>query len=267
MKTLFEMARNGERFSDVTVIDVHAHYGSLIQTYLPFNNAESIVENMDRIGVDATCFCAQPYGGFGDQHIWNARQAEAVRANPGRFYGYVTLNGNWKDQAMEEFEWGEQNGLTLGLKMHVSRQGYHTTDEFLYPIYEKMNARHAWYLHHHFGTEAELEQLLRDFPQIVFIQGHPGLHYERLVKQYPNMYMSTCAGLKYNGIEELVRHVGAEKLLMGSDSVIFDPTFGIGPVVFAKISEEEKRMILGENAKKLMAQIVPLNKATGGEAK
>jgi predicted TIM-barrel fold metal-dependent hydrolase len=38
--------------------------------------------------------------------------------------------------------------------------------------------------------------------------------------------------------------------------VIFDPTFGIGPVAFADISEDDKRKILGENAERLMDEIV-----------
>lgn len=253
--TILETARRGLPFSDVKIIDVHAHFGSLIQTYLPRNDAEKIVDNMDRIGIDATCFCAQPYGGYGDQHFWNARQAEAVRKYAGRLYGYVTLNGNRKEEAEAEFAWGEENGLTLGLKMHPCRQSYETTDAFLYPIYEKMNARKAWYLHHNFGTEAQMEQLLRDFPEITFIQGHPWLRYEGLMKKYPNLYMCTCAGIRYGGMEDMVRRLGADRVLFGSDSVIFDPAYGIGPVAFADISEEEKRLILGENAAKLLARM------------
>ena len=47
------------------------------------------------------------------------------------------------------------------------------------------------------------------------------------------------------------------KLLMGSDSVIFDPTFGIGPVAFANIREEDKKEILGAHALRLLEAIRP----------
>ena len=78
------------------------------------------------------------------------------------------------------------------------------------------------------------------------------------MKKYPNLYMCTCAGLQYRGMEDMVRRLGADRILFGSDSVIFDPAYGIGPVAFADISEQEKRQILGENALKLLAQIKPV---------
>ncbi|MBQ9920757.1 MAG: amidohydrolase family protein, partial [Clostridia bacterium] len=93
------------------------------------------------------------------------------------------------------------------------------------------------------------------FSNITFIQGHPHMLYERLIREYPNMYICTCAGIHFRTTEDLVDAFGADKILVGSDSVIFDPTFGIGPVAFADISEENKRKILGENAKKLMEKI------------
>ncbi|MBQ6789335.1 MAG: amidohydrolase family protein [Clostridia bacterium] len=253
--TIFEKARRGLPLDDVTVIDVHAHFGSLIQTYIPFNTADEIADNMDRIGIDVTCFCTQPYGAYGDVSIWNRRLADAVKNHPNRMKGYVTLNGNRHEEALSEYDAGNEAGLTLGIKMHTLRQDFRVTDDFLYPVYEKMNNRCQWYLHHDFGTPDELEQLLRDFPNITFIQGHPHMLYERLIREYPNMYICTCAGIHFRTTEDLVDAFGADKILVGSDSVIFDPTFGIGPVAFADISEENKRKILGENAKKLMEKI------------
>jgi len=253
--TIFETARSGKTFSDVQIIDVHSHFGSLIQTYIPFNNERDIVKNMDAIGVDKICFCTQPYGAYGDQSIWNEKLAKAVVNYPEQIYGYVTLNGNRKDEAFEEYQKGVQNGLTLGIKMHTLRQEYSVTDEFLYPVYEDMNVRKAWYLHHDFGTEKELEQLLLDFPDVIFIQGHPSLKYKRLLNKYSNLYMCTCAGLQYHQMKALVDLFGADKLLYGSDSVIFDHTFGIGPIAFAEIGEQEKKKILGETAMNLLSQI------------
>lgn len=254
--TIFEKARRGLPLDDVTVIDVHAHYGSLIQTYIPFNTSGEIVENMDRIGIDVTCFCTSPYGAYGDVSIWNDRLAEALKKHPTRIRGYVTLNGNRHDEALAEYDRGYASGLTLGIKMHTLKQSFRVTDDFLYPVYEKLNERHGWYLHHDFGTPAELEQLLCDFPNVTFIQGHPHMLYERLIREYPNMYICTCAGIHVGATEELVDAFGADKILVGTDSVIFDPTFGIGPVAFADISEDDKRKILGENAKRLMDEIV-----------
>jgi len=253
--TIFETARAGLPLEDVTVIDVHAHYGSLIQTYIPYNNADDIARNMKRVGVDRTCFCTMPYGGYGDQGLWNDRLIEAVKTHSDCFSGYVTLDGNRQDEVLSELLRGEQAGLTMGIKMHTLRQHYRNTDRFLYPVYERVNSRRGWYLHHDFGTEAELEQLLRDFPDMIFIQGHPHTGYARLIRTYPNMYISTCAGIHFRIVETLVKLFGADKILLGSDSTIFDPSYGFGSVAFADISEADKRKILGENAKRLMDNI------------
>ncbi len=256
--TIFEKARRGIPLVDETVIDVHAHFGSLIQTYTPFNTADEIACNMDRIGIDKTCFCTSPYGAYGDVSIWNGRLAEAVERYPDRFSAYVSLCGNRHDEALSEYESSYAAGLRLGIKMHTLRQDFRVTDDFLYPVYEKMNDRRQWFLHHDFGTPEELEQLLRDFPNITFIQGHPHMLYKHLIRKYPNMYICTCAGIHFRTTETLVDAFGADKVLLGSDSVIFDPTFGIGSVAFSDIPEEAKRKILGENANKLMERVIGL---------
>ncbi|MFO7637398.1 MAG: amidohydrolase family protein, partial [Clostridia bacterium] len=178
-----------------------------------------------------------------------------VNGFPDKFKGYVTLNMNYKDSLLDELIRGEDNNLKLGIKLHVYRQKYEMDDEALIPVFQHLNRRKAICLHHYFGPAEKLESLLRAFPDIVFIEGHSLNEYDHLVRKYDNLYINTCAQLGYRRIEEHVRIIGSEKIVYGSDFVALDPSFGFGPVAYAKITDLEKRNILGLNMKRILDRI------------
>ena len=64
-----------------------------------------------------------------------------------------------------------------------------------------------------------------------------------------------------NGIiEYMVREVGSEKVIYGSDTAMRDPFPQFGWVVYADISEQDKRNILGRNMRKIINQCFPERK-------
>ena len=59
-------------------------------------------------------------------------------------------------------------------------------------------------------------------------------------------------GRGYRGlIEEVVTTIGSEKLMFGSDAALFSAAQQVARVVTARISDEDRRNILGQNAKRL----------------
>lgn len=66
-----------------------------------------------------------------------------------------------------------------------------------------------------------------------------------------NVYTDTSgsASVQNNVLEYAVEKVGADKILFGTDS--YSCAFQLGRIAFAAISEEQKRKILSENAKKI----------------
>ncbi|NLD87635.1 MAG: amidohydrolase family protein [Clostridiales bacterium] len=255
MSELIEKVRAGLPFHDEVLIDVHTHCGPLRQSYIPENNIDSIVANMDRIGIKQAWQCTAECGTFSDPFIQNDYLAECVNRHPGKLMGYATISGNYKSYPLPELLRCEKMGLTLGIKMHVYRQNYSVADRFLYPMYEHLNSRHALFLHHDFGPVSDLEQIIRDFPDITFIHGHCGLKYKELYKKYDNLYNCTCAGMGYNSVTEAINVIGADRVLYGSDFTVLDITFGFGPVVYAKVSDDDKRKVLGLNAIRLLKTV------------
>ncbi len=49
---------------------------------------------------------------------------------------------------------------------------------------------------------------------------------------------------------EMVRRVGAERILWGTD-IFIDPRPALGRLLMARLSDEDKRLILGLNAKRI----------------
>ena len=65
--------------------------------------------------------------------------------------------------------------------------------------------------------------------------------------------METCTSFGAQGtIEFLVEGVGGDRVLFGSDMPLIDGKFGVGRIVTADISDEDKKKILGLNAMKLL---------------
>jgi predicted TIM-barrel fold metal-dependent hydrolase len=98
--------------------------------------------------------------------------------------------------------------------------------------------------------------MARAHPAIPFLAGHSGagdveINLEE-ARQTPNLYLE----LTYSGgtpwlTKRLVDEVGADRIVWGSDTILFAASHQIGKVVFADIPETAKRQILGGTARRL----------------
>ncbi|MFP4443705.1 MAG: amidohydrolase family protein, partial [Spirochaetia bacterium] len=233
---ILEAVRAGKPLDGEMVIDSHAHLGPNSRNYTPDISPEDVVVNMKRFGIDTACVCSMEPGIFGDPARQNNSVGRAVKEFPESFKGYAVLGMNYREGLLDELIRAEFLGLTLGLKLHVYRQDYDITADYLEPVFRHLNERRALCLHHFFGKPEILEQLLSAYPEITFIEGHFMHTYNHLVKKYDNLYINTCACTELYGIEELVNEIGSERVLYGSDLTAIDPSFGIGPVAFSRIS-------------------------------
>ena len=73
------------------------------------------------------------------------------------------------------------------------------------------------------------------------------------VNKVPKVYIDTAGSLDtFGGFETLVSNVGAKKIVFGSDMPLFDARNQIARIITSKITEKEKKQILGENTIKLL---------------
>ena len=60
----------------------------------------------------------------------------------------------------------------------------------------------------------------------------------------------------WGATEQYVARYGADRLLFGSDLTDLPIAWGLAPIFSAKISEREKRLILGGNIERLLEQYI-----------
>jgi len=249
-----QKARRGLPLHDEVIIDSHCHFGFHF-TYVPYNTPEEIIQNMDRIGVQHSCMCTLEVGMIGDHTIHNDRLAAFANRYPDRISAYFTPALNYRDRLLDDYIAYEKKGMSIGMKMHVYRQNFNITDDFLMPVFERINAKSGVVINHDFGKNDDLEWVLRNFPDISFISGHPNQGYIPLMKRYDNLYLCTCASSAYQDVRNMAAKAGSERIVVGSDFVVLDTAFGFGTVVFAEITEQEKRNILGLNMQRILARV------------
>lgn len=107
------------------------------------------------------------------------------------------------------------------------------------------------------STPSELAQLAAKFPEQKFLCAHAGGEWEqglRAVKGSPNILVETSGFDPTAGFVEMaVRELGAERIVFGTHLPSRSLGTELGKVIGANISDNEKRLILGENYRKLIA--------------
>jgi len=110
------------------------------------------------------------------------------------------------------------------------------------------------------STPSELAQLAAKFPEQKFLCAHAGGEWEkgiRAVRDSPNILIETSGFDATAGfIEMAVRELGAERIVFGSHLPSRSLGTELGKVIGAEISERDKRLILGENYRRLLLPII-----------
>jgi len=102
----------------------------------------------------------------------------------------------------------------------------------------------------------EIHQLLTDYPELNLIL--TGLNYivdrniYALFKKFTNLYIETIGYKVNNGIEEICGRFGAGRLIFGSGMPVFSGSAAVSMIRYARIGENEKRMIARGNLESLL---------------
>ncbi len=237
------------------VIDAHMHIGNYNQYYIPFqepSEAEELVKHMDRFGIDHGCVFSQ--GAQTSDHVLgNDMVIEAARKFPKRFTGYIFINPNYPiNEILDDMDRCRGAGLR-GIKLITQYHDYPHNGQKLFLVYEYANA-YGWpILGHRWEDTQYLAEISQRYSRVSFIVGHAEHKYCEVARKRDNVYIS-LTGLvdRFGTTEALVRETGSENLLYGSDCVYFDEAYGLGAILYAKISDEDKRLILGLNIKRIL---------------
>ncbi len=158
------------------------------------------------------------------------------------------------------FEIWRERGF-VGFKIHPSWHQYPLTGENYQAMFEFANAdripvlSHTWGKDQFCGSE-QVRKLASSYPHVPFLAGH-GIYGEwdeavSIAQEHSSVYLELTAAYGVNGvIEHFVKGVGSERILFGDDLPWFDPMHGIGCVLSAHISDDDRHAILHRNAEAL----------------
>lgn len=170
-----------------------------------------------------------------------------------------------------EYVWKISDEELKGMKLHPALQRFDLGDEKYYPVFDLARAC-GLVVTIHMGFDPSypeekcalpeaLVRILKNFPGLKVVAAHLGGMkmardvLDRLAGRN-DVYMDTayCADpwLDKGLFKDIIRKHGADKILFGSDYPWHLSSQEMELIRSLDISEEEKRLILGENAKKLL---------------
>lgn len=265
--TIQEKVLGGIPLTDEVMIDCHTHMGPWHNFNAPENSAAEMVASMDRVGVRC-CFSSSHSSIGPDFRYGNDMILQAIADFPGRIHGYCTVNPNYPEKEMvDELERCCVNGPMRAIKFHPDLHLYRVEGSGYRAAWEFANERgmillsHTW-LGSGFSNLDTFDLLAERYPNVTILLGHSGAGYggfaksAELAKKHPKVYMDLTGSIcLFRQLERAVEAVGSEKILFGTDLPFIDLRPGLGRVAFSRITEEDKRKILGLN----MARIAGLD--------
>jgi len=263
-----EFAAHG-RVDDCPVIDTHAHFGPFEAIYFPRRGPERVLDTMERCGV--RWLIMSGHGALVDTRRGNREIVEVLARHPDRFLGYWVINPNYPERMesdLDEFEAqqhiaGQAPGPRgfVGFKFHPNQHGVPLTDDRYRPALEYADARGLPILSHTWAGKGmsshhEVRQVAEQFPNVRLLMGHAGYgdweDAAKVARDHEHVYLELTAAYSVRGsLEIMVEHAGSTKILFGTDHPWFDPHYGIGCILSAYMTDEDRRNILYRNAQRL----------------
>jgi hypothetical protein len=254
--------------------DAHTHLSG-VPGNTPEERLGKILAFADRMGIERVCvsmgmtWANDPTPDELCQQ--NDDVLRAVKHFPDRAFGFVYLSPKHVGISLVEIERCVAMGPMVGVKFWVAQR---CNDQHIEPLIRRAVELKAVILQHTYvkatgnlpgeSTPADLAELARRHPDATFICGHTGGNAElgvRAIRDCPNIYADLCGSDPFAGLTELaVRELGAERVLFGSDAGGRSFASQLAKVFGADIPESAKKLILGENLKRLLT---PILKAKG----
>lgn len=244
------------------IIDAHMHLGPYFQFHIAHNDAPGLIAEMDRLGIRQGWIAAHA-AIEGDAPRGNDEAAEAVRAYPGRFLGYVVADPHYPEETGPELERRFATPEFKMIKIHPGLAQYPIDGPGYDPVWEFARAKqcpvltHAWTGDAHCGP-GPVRRLMKRHPGLRLIFGHALFHatFEEaagVAREFDAVMLDiTTSNHAYGMIEHAVNTIGAGRLLYGSDMPFISAAAAIGKVLYANISDAAKAKILGANAQELL---------------
>ncbi|MBI2190405.1 MAG: amidohydrolase family protein [Planctomycetes bacterium] len=251
----------------VLTLDAHCHIlhdaanGAGGPYVMVRGDAQGMIELTRRMGVRLTAVMSWNGTVGMDAAAGNLVTARAVDQFPQELIGLCSLNPT--HQQPDEME-AQMKRYHLDLGFRGLKPYRRSPLPYNHPRFEpwwEFGDRHHLYglFHTSVGGMAVVADIAGRHPNLHCLVAHVGGNYAfaaevaQYMQKHPNLYAELTLTPVTNGvIEWLVRQVGPERVLFGTDAPMRDPRPQLGWVLYTRLSEHEKRLILGENFQRIL---------------
>ena len=241
------------------VIDFHGHVGRW-DRYGMIDAPDRMLRAMDMVGIDVACVFNTFHS---DGTTGNDLTARFVTQDPDRFVGFAYVSPLMPERMLPELRRAIDELGFVAIKLYPPYTPWPLNGRQWHPIYEFADERGlAVIIHTDAGPQSDPEllgEVAQRFPRVNFVAGHSGNTPEprgraiAAAQAHPNIYLETCSSFRTPGvIEQLVDEAGADRVLFGSDTPLMDPRIQLDKIITARVSDEAKRQVLGDNARRLL---------------
>ena len=259
MSDILKRWRAGDGLPDTLVIDGHLHFhdwphganfGSIDAA------ARGAERDMDANGVDAGCMLSGGYMAPGcDYTLGNDDLLDLCGRLPERLIPFASVNPNdGVDNVLSELARVEAQGVRCLKLLNSYQERYPGDGPVLMEVY-RFAAQHNMLILNHSWANDEIASIAPQFPQTDFILGHYSNGRDPVLRQFSNVYTSTWNLGNLGFLERGIRDAGPGKFLFGSDAFMNPMSVGIGMAVYADISDEHRRQILGLTQARLLEKV------------
>ena len=250
--------------------DMHCHLTGVDGT--PQERIARVMEYAQRVGIERTViFLGLPPRDYHPSperlRRENDEVLQALGGWRGRVFGFVYLNPKHVEASLAELDRCVRDGPMVGIKLLVALRA---NAKQLDPIARRAAELKAVVFQHTWlkttgnlpeeSTPMELAELAARHPNTSFICGHAGGDWERgirAIRTVKNVSLGLSGFDPTAGVVEMaVRELGAERVIYGSDAGGRSFASQLAKVEGAEIPESAKKLILGENLRRLLTPIL-----------
>lgn len=241
------------------VIDIHTHYGKWPFPMQQLEPSEMVTVLKQR-GIDKA-IVSSSLAIMYDFREGNRILAEAIRLHP-ELFGYVTINLNYVEEGLEELSKYLTNPKFIGVKVHQNYSRQKIDSPAGRRVVNALNEYRCPLLLHTYSSALESPwnavPVAKQNPEVPIIMAHMGgdawQEGIRAAKEAPNLYVDMCASwADSDKVATVVRELGAERVLFGSDFTLFDPAHTLGMIHDANLTDDSRSLVLHGNAKRLFS--------------
>lgn len=261
---------------DFEIIDFHTH-PFLHSSYNICNHKEVLqnmgVENtlsiMKDLGVSKICGAVVSVDSKGGptykndwQRIsdWNTQALELKKIYGDFYIPGFHIHPDFVEESCLEIDRMQAQGVRLLGELVPYLSGYKSYSLENMKIIIEYATQKKMVVSIHTTVDEDMDAFVEQHPDTTIVAAHPGeydkfmRHLQRL-KKYPNYYLdiSGTGVFRYGTLRRAIDEVGAHKILYGSDFPTCNPAMFVGSVLLDPlITDEEKRAVFAENAKRLL---------------